>query len=135
VNALVVHWSTPRSIVDALELEANVDRTKRRKAQRKLSMGRRAGREREPRDSPHIYVMAKRMIDSGVRSISRSESTANNTQINYRNMMLLLLAHENVWKNHISHWQPDRNRNRGADASMGTGCLIRNVPIYRHTIQ
>jgi hypothetical protein len=47
VNALVVHWSTPWSIADAFEFEeANVDRlrTKRRKAQRRLSMGGRAGR-------------------------------------------------------------------------------------------
>ena len=60
VNALVVHWSTPWSFADAFEFEeAIVDRTKRKKAQRRLSMGGRAGRERERRDSPHIYVMAK----------------------------------------------------------------------------
>lgn len=71
MNALVVHWSTPWSIANALEFgEANMDRTKRRKAQRRLSMFGRVGREREPRDCPHIYVMAKGMINSGVsRSI------------------------------------------------------------------
>jgi len=61
VNALVVHWSTPWSIADAFEFEeANVDRRKKRKAQRRLNMlCERAGREGEPRGSPHIYVMAK----------------------------------------------------------------------------
>lgn len=49
VNALVVHWSTPWSIVDAFEFEgANMDRKlkKRRKAQRsRLGMlSERAGR-------------------------------------------------------------------------------------------
>jgi hypothetical protein len=81
VNALVVHWSTPWSIAETFEFEeANVNRKKRSKAQRRLGMlGGRAGREREP---PHIYAMAKEMINSGARrSISRSEATANNTQI------------------------------------------------------
>jgi len=61
VNALVVHWSTPWSIANAFEFEeTNVDRKKRRKAQRRLSMlGGRAGRVREPCDSPRIYVMVK----------------------------------------------------------------------------
>jgi hypothetical protein len=62
VNAFVVHWSTTWSIADAFEFEeANVDRKKKRKAQRRLSMlgGRAAGKERKPRDSPHIYIMAK----------------------------------------------------------------------------
>jgi hypothetical protein len=57
VNALVVHWSTSWSIDNAFEFEeANVDRKKRRKTQRMLSMlGGRAGRKRESLDSPHIY--------------------------------------------------------------------------------
>jgi hypothetical protein len=61
VNALVVHWSTSWSMGDAFEYEeANMVRGKRRKAQRRLSMlGGRAGSEREPRESPHIYVMGK----------------------------------------------------------------------------
>lgn len=55
VNALVVHWSTPWSIADAFKFEASVDRTKRKKAQRRLSMGGLTGREKGPRDyMPHL---------------------------------------------------------------------------------
>jgi hypothetical protein len=39
VNALVVHWSTPWSIAETFEFEeANVNRKKRSKAQRRLGM-------------------------------------------------------------------------------------------------
>lgn len=62
VNALVVHWSTPWSMADAFESEeANMDRKKRRKAQRsRLGItGERAGREGKHCYSLRIYVTVR----------------------------------------------------------------------------
>lgn len=114
VNALVVHWSTPWSIADAFEFEeANVDRRKKRKAQRRLNMlcGR-AGSEGEPRDSHNIYVMAKIRGLEGVLAGAKLRRTISRSS---KHDALTPRSRERMEE---PHWQPDSSRNRGAYVSM-----------------